>query len=584
MQYNAFTFRLKKIVYLLFLALNLSVRLQMDTTTHARKYYTDEIHGISVISGVIAYCILSFIFPGHPPERLFFSPLPTVSGVLAVIYAALLAYYLKVDRRWSKLNQIMIFTCISYSLYLSVGLVLKGYDPHVPWLCLFFLLLFSTYFSSLKTVCMCALLGFLPMAITHVFVRDQISSVWFLFPLYAFLYIIGVYFVLSKAFSHKTKFNEKNKELELKNLEVESILNSIKALISYKDKNNRFINVNDAFAQRLKMNRNELIGVSLYDLISHDQAKAFHEEDLEIMAEGKPRLNVLEQIQLPDGVTNLWFRSNKTPFVDALGIVAGIIVHAEDITDEIEAKKLLEASEGRLRAYAKQLEDSNQNLQEFAYVISHDLREPLRTVTAYTQLLKRQLKPEDQTQNVQDFMHFIVDAAKRMDGQINGILEYSRVGRSDLHLESLSLTSIVDTVKRILYLQISETNAIIELESDDIQLYGDKMQLIQLFQNLVSNSLKYKKPNTNSIVKINAIDEQSMTKITVTDNGIGIEEPYLENIFGVFRRLHTHTDVEGSGIGLSICRRILQRHLGKIWVESVFGEGTTFIFILPNPS
>jgi signal transduction histidine kinase len=455
------------------LALNLTLHILMEANrTH--KFYTDEIHGIFVISGIIAYCALSFLFPGKAPERLFFSPLTMLSGVLAVLYTSLLAFYLYSERQWSRLNKIMIFSCLSLSVYLALGLFFKGYDPFVPWFYLFALLLFSTYFNELKTIRYCVILGYLPLALVHFLIRDQMPETWMIFPLYAFLFIAGCYFILSKAFSHKNKFNEKNKELELKNHEVENILNSV-----------------------------------------------------------------------------------------------------------VESRKKIEESEQRLLTYSRQLEDSNQNLQEFAYVISHDLREPLRTVTAYTQLLKRQLKPEDQTQNIQDFMHFIVDAAKRMDGQINGILEYSRVGRSDLNMESLSLHNIIDTVKRILYLQINETNATIEIECEDIQLFGDKMQLTQLFQNLVSNSLKYKKPDVSPIVKIKAVLEETMIKFYVIDNGIGIEEPYLENIFGVFRRLHTHTDVEGSGIGLSICRRILQRHLGKIWVESTFGEGTTFIFTLP---
>jgi PAS domain S-box-containing protein len=548
----------------------------------ANKFYTDEKHGIFVISGIIAYCVLSFLFPGKNSERLFFSPLTVLSGVLSVLYTLLLVFYLLRERRWSNLNKIMIFTCISLSIYLSLGLFLKGYDPFVPWFYLFALLLFSTYFNNLKTIRYCVILGYLPLALAHFLIRDQIPETWIIFPLYAFLFIVGCYFILSKAFSHKKKFNEKNKELELKNHEVENILNSIKSLISFKDSNNKFININEALAQRLGQSRSELIGTSLYDLIGYEQAKSFHDEDLQIIADGKARLNVLENVSLTkNSEKSLWFRSNKTPFVDSNSKVIGIILHSEDVTEEMEAVKKNEESERRLLTYSRQLEDSNQNLQEFAYVISHDLREPLRTVTAYTQLLKRQLKPEDQTQNIQDFMHFIVDAAKRMDGQINGILEYSRVGRSDLNMESLSLYDIIDTLKRILYLQIIETNATIEIECEDLMLYGDKMQLTQLFQNLISNSLKYKKPEVNPIVKINAISEGTMLKLTVNDNGIGIEEPYLENIFGVFRRLHTHTDVEGSGIGLSICRRILQRHFGKIWVESTFGEGTTFIFTLP---
>jgi PAS domain S-box-containing protein len=554
----------------------------MKSTPYAQKYFTDELQSIWIITCVIVYCALSFIINYQGAQHLFWSPLPKVSGVLAFSYSIILFFYIRGEKNWSRLNRLMLFTSITFSVFLAYGLANGGYNPHIPWFFMVFLLIFSSYFNTEKDVLICALSGILPMVLAHFIIRNEIVC-WEVFPIYSILYVIGVNWVLSKAFKHKKRFNEKNKELEFKHQEVETILNSIKALIAYKDKENRFINVNDAFAQRLGRSRSEVIGISLYDLISYEQARKFHDEDLETIANGTAQLNVLEHVYLPDGVSNLWLRSNKTPFVDTKGDVVGIIVHSEDITEEMEARKLLQESEHQLTAYSRQLEESNQNLQEFAYVISHDLREPLRTVTAYTQLLKRQLKPEDQTQNIQDFMHFIVDAAKRMDGQINGILEYSRVGRSDLNLENLSLHNVVDTVKRILYLQINETNATIELEAEDLMLYGDKMQITQLFQNLVSNSLKYKKSDVAPVVKILATLINEIPQISIADNGIGIEAQYHENIFGVFRRLHTHVDVEGSGIGLSICRRILQRHQGKIRVESVFGVGTTFIFTLPNP-
>ena len=254
----------------------------------------------------------------------------------------------------------------------------------------------------------------------------------------------------------------------------------------------------------------------------------------------------------------------------------------EKYTEIIENQQKLEENGQKLRIYAQQLEDSNQHLQEFAYVISHDLREPLRTITAYTQLLKRYLKPEVMTNEMQDFMHFIVDAAKRMDGQINGILEYSRVGRADMAPEYCSLRAKIETVRSVLYAQITESGATLEIaDAENTELWADKMQLLQLFQNLVGNALKYRKPDVPPHIRINAKRLETTWEIRVADNGIGIETPYLETIFGVFRRLHTRADVEGSGIGLSICRRIVQRHGGKIWVESNFGEGATFVFTLP---
>lgn len=245
------------------------------------------------------------------------------------------------------------------------------------------------------------------------------------------------------------------------------------------------------------------------------------------------------------------------------------------------ATQKLETNEQNLRIYATRLEESNQNLQEFAYVISHDLREPLRTISAYTQLLNRRIQPEFQTQEIKDFMHFIVDAAKRMDGQINGILEYSRVGRDDLNLEKIELNEILKISEANLHAKIEQTEAQIEIIGTLPKLRADRMQLTMLFQNLIGNAIKYQKPEVPPHLKVSTQREGNFWEITVEDNGIGIEPRYLDSIFGVFRRLHTRSDIEGSGIGLSICKRIVHRHGGKIWAESVFGEGSSFHFTLP---
>ncbi len=245
-----------------------------------------------------------------------------------------------------------------------------------------------------------------------------------------------------------------------------------------------------------------------------------------------------------------------------------------------DTREIIEANETRLLGYAKKLEESNHNLQEFAYVISHDLREPLRTISAYTQLLNRRLPPENQTQEIKDFSHFIIDAAKRMDGQINGILEYSRVGRDDLKLEKFCFSEILDLAKANLGLQIFNSKAKIEVLGDLPEIHADKMQMTMLLQNLIGNAIKYQKADMLPHIKISSKQEENFCEITVSDNGLGIEPQYLESIFGVFRRLHTQKEIEGTGIGLSICRRIAQRHGGKIWATSVFGEGSAFHFTL----
>ncbi|MFQ5445781.1 MAG: PAS domain S-box protein [Saprospiraceae bacterium] len=242
---------------------------------------------------------------------------------------------------------------------------------------------------------------------------------------------------------------------------------------------------------------------------------------------------------------------------------------------------LKKENERKLKKYARQLEESNQNLQEFAYAASHDLREPLRTVVSYVQLLKRSLPAQEKNGQVNEFMNYIVGGAKRMEKQITALLDYSRIGNSSLHFEQLDLKDTIFAVCQSLKTQIIETNASLEIRELPY-IVGDAGQIEGLFQNLISNSMKYKKQGVAPVVKVGAEQTQDGWHFTITDNGIGIEEEYLKKIFAVFRRLHSQDQIPGNGVGLAICHRIIQRHAGKIWATSTPGEGTTMHFTLPT--
>jgi PAS domain S-box-containing protein len=238
-----------------------------------------------------------------------------------------------------------------------------------------------------------------------------------------------------------------------------------------------------------------------------------------------------------------------------------------------------QATEQRLQAAVADLARSNAELEQFAYVASHDLQEPLRMVASYTQLLAHRYRGQ-LDQDADDFIEFAVDGARRMQDLINDLLTYSRVGTLELQPETVDTGRLIDDVVRDLATALEESGG--RVEHTDLPLvHGDPTQLRQLFQNLIANAVKFhgeRQPH----VSITATASDRVWTFAVRDNGIGIEPQYLERIFVLFQRLHTRADYPGTGIGLAICKKIVQRHGGRIWLESQPGQGTTFFFTLPT--
>ena len=244
-------------------------------------------------------------------------------------------------------------------------------------------------------------------------------------------------------------------------------------------------------------------------------------------------------------------------------------------TDSTERKRAEEALIRRTR----ELERSNAELQQFAYVASHDLQEPLRAVANFTQLLAERYAPQ-LDDDARDFIAFAVDGARRMQALIRDLLAYSRVGTKGRVLEPVDCNEALGHALSNLRISIAENAALVSHEELPV-IQADATQLVQLFQNLIGNGIKFRGVNPPR-VHVSAVRQAGYWTFSVRDNGIGIEAQYAERIFDIFQRLHRREEYPGTGIGLAVCKKIVERHGGRIGVESEPGNGSTFFFSIPT--
>jgi signal transduction histidine kinase len=255
----------------------------------------------------------------------------------------------------------------------------------------------------------------------------------------------------------------------------------------------------------------------------------------------------------------------------------------EDVTllnsELIDLQRKLVKNNLELQKAMQELKRSNSELETFAYVASHDLQEPLRMITSYLQLLEQRYKGR-LDKDALEFIAYAVDGSNRMKQLIDGLLSYSRVGTRGKEFASTDCESVLNQVLYNLQFAIEENEA--EITHDPLpNVMADDTQLAQLFQNLVSNAIKFHGLKTPR-VHVRAMKKGNEWIFSVKDNGIGIEPEFFEQIFVIFRRLESREKFAGSGIGLAVCKRIVERHGGRIWLESQPGEGTNFFFSLPG--
>lgn len=301
-----------------------------------------------------------------------------------------------------------------------------------------------------------------------------------------------------------------------------------------------------------------------------DQCR-FHNSGASTM-ENKP-FSVEYRMRRADG-TYRWLLDTGTPRYEDDNIFQGFIGCCVDVTE-------LKTVHQELTRKSAELVRSNAELEQFAYAISHDLQEPLRMVASYVQMLDRRYHDKlDGTAH--EYINFAVDGAKRMQRMIADLLDYSRLSRREYVMEQASLGDILDEVLENLSIAIKDRGACIT-RSTLPTVRCDRSQVLRLLQNLISNALKYTAPDRPPAIHVQARHCPEGWEVGVQDNGIGIAPEQFERIFIIFQRLHARGQYEGNGIGLAVCKRIVERHGGRIWVTSRPGDGSTFFFTLPDP-
>lgn len=350
------------------------------------------------------------------------------------------------------------------------------------------------------------------------------------------------------------------------------IFDNVPVRIWYKDDKNNILRLNKAAAEAMGGHTvEEFEGKSTYDLFP-EMAKQYHDDDLEVISTGRPKLGIVERFTPRDGMVG-WSLTDKVPYYDPETGCKGVFAVSQDITER-------KIAEDNLEQAVEKLTSSNEELERFAYIASHDLQEPLRMVRNFTELLEKRYGSKlDDT--AKSYIAIASSSAKHMQGLVDDLLDYARVEHTVDKIEIVDPEHTLDYVKTSLHDRIIKSSAIIS--SDPFpSISVNPISFSCLMQNLIGNGLKYHNPGTTPRIYVGVKEEPTEWVFSVNDNGIGMKEEYLSQIFQPFKRLHTREEYAGTGMGLAICRKTVENMGGRIWVESKVGVGSTFYFTVPK--
>ena len=341
----------------------------------------------------------------------------------------------------------------------------------------------------------------------------------------------------------------------------------------------QFMRVNPGFCQIVRYAESELLQKNWQAITHPDDIEADREYVRSLLSGNIQTFSMEKRLVCKDQAVR-WANVTVSAMRDAKGTPQYLICAIEDISERKLVQELLQASLDTQTRYAQELTRSNAELEQFSYVASHDLQAPLSTIAGYAQLLEKRCHNQLDAQG-NKFIRNIVNSCGRMQALIDDLLEYSRVGRSEKPFDVIDCNLVFEDACANLQLAIRQEQASVT-RGDLPRVRGDSFQLLQLFQNLIGNAIKYRSSEA-PMVRVSASRQGDSWVFSVQDNGIGIAEQYHPRIFQLFQRLHSQKQYSGTGIGLAICQRIVDRHGGRLWVESEPNRGSTFYFSIPIP-
>ena len=341
----------------------------------------------------------------------------------------------------------------------------------------------------------------------------------------------------------------------------------------------QFMRVNPGFCQIVRYAESELLQQNWQAITHPDDIEADREYVNSLLSGNIQTFSLEKRLVCKDEAVR-WANVTVSAMRDANGTPQYLICAIEDISERKLVQELLQASLDTQTRYAQELTRSNAELEQFSYVASHDLQAPLSTIAGYAQLLEKRCHNQLDAQG-NKFIRNIVNSCGRMQALIDDLLEYSRVGRSEKPFYVIDCNLVFEDACANLQLAIRQDRASVT-RGDLPRVRGDSFQLLQLFQNLIGNAIKYRSSEA-PMVRVSASRQGDSWVFSVQDNGIGIAEQYHPRIFQLFQRLHSEKQYSGTGIGLAICQRIVDRHGGRLWVESEPNRGSTFYFSIPIP-
>ena len=365
---------------------------------------------------------------------------------------------------------------------------------------------------------------------------------------------------------------------------LDLFINNISQFVFWKDRNSVYLGCNKNFASYAGYEHpNEIKGKTDYDLPwSKEEADFFIKIDTEVMNSGIPQLNFEEQQTLVNG-SSRWLSTSKMPIFDAEKRVVGILGWYIDITPYKSMQLQINEQNNTLLEYSLQLEKSktvlenvNHDLELFTYAVSHDLKSPIRNIINFADLI---LKSENDNldKKILDMLNFILDSGKKMNNLVGDILTYAKTGSKDLSANKVKIKSLISNkLSDLDQIVLKSSNVILDFPDSLVNCYPELLGLV--FYNLIGNGLKYNE-SEKPTVKCTMTELSSEIIFSISDNGIGIKPEFSEMIFQPFKRLHS-SKFMGSGLGLSICKRIIELHNGRIWVDTELKTGSNIKFTI----